>query len=164
MKLMRDRRLDEIERVYRERQRPFLRVAFAITGDPDVAAEAVQQAFADVIRGRSAFRGGAPLEAWIWRAVVNAARKANRGRFHLVAADDDGSAVEIPPETVTELAPHIAMLPERQRVAIFLRYYADLDYRSIAEALDVKVGTVSATLAAAHATIRQTIEGVKANG
>ena len=41
-------------------------------------------------------------------------------------------------------------LPERQRVAVFLRYWADLDYRAIAEVLEVEVGTVSATLSSAQ--------------
>ena len=52
----------------------------------------------------------------------------------------------------------VASLPERQRLAIFLRYFADLDYRSIATALDVQVGTVSATLATAHAALRRAHE------
>ena len=44
----------------------------------------------------------------------------------------------------------IAALPERQRLAIFLRYFADLDYAAIAAALEIEVGTVSATLNSAH--------------
>jgi RNA polymerase sigma factor (sigma-70 family) len=49
----------------------------------------------------------------------------------------------------------VAALPERQRLALFLRYYADLDYDAIAETLDVKPGTVAATLHAAHSTLRR---------
>jgi len=37
---------------------------------------------------------------------------------------------------------------------LFLRYYADLDYRAIAEALDVKVGTVGSTLNQAQGALR----------
>jgi DNA-directed RNA polymerase specialized sigma24 family protein len=37
---------------------------------------------------------------------------------------------------------------------LFLRYYADLDYRQIARILEVEVGTVSATLSAAHTKLR----------
>ena len=58
---------------------------------------------------------------------------------------------ELPPAR-PEVAPFIARLPERQRLVVFLRYYADLDYRSIGEARGIGVGTVAATLAAAHAT------------
>ena len=54
----------------------------------------------------------------------------------------------------------VAALPERQRLAVFLRYYADLDYRAIASALEVEVGTVSATLSAAHRALRRLMEEV----
>jgi len=49
----------------------------------------------------------------------------------------------------------VALLPERQRLALFLRYYADLDYDAIATALGIKPGTVAATLHAAHAALRR---------
>ena len=49
----------------------------------------------------------------------------------------------------------VAALPERQRLAVFLRYYADLDYRAIATALAIEPGTVSATLNSAHASLRR---------
>ena len=55
----------------------------------------------------------------------------------------------------------MASLPPRQRAALFLRYYADLDYRSIADVLGVEVGTVSATLSAAHATLRKALKEVE---
>ncbi len=48
----------------------------------------------------------------------------------------------------------VATLPERQRLALFLRYYADFDYRQIAAILEVEIGTVSATLHKAHAALR----------
>ena len=49
----------------------------------------------------------------------------------------------------------VEQLPERQRLILFLRYYADLDYRSIGETLSISDGTVAATLNAAHARLRQ---------
>jgi RNA polymerase sigma factor (sigma-70 family) len=64
------------------------------------------------------------------------------------------------PEQDATVRAWVAALPERQRIAIFLRYFADLDYRSIATALEVEVGTVSATLGAAHATLRRSFQEV----
>jgi RNA polymerase sigma-70 factor (ECF subfamily) len=159
MRLIRDRRLLELERLYRSRHRYFVNVARAVTGDEERAAEAVQDGFADAIRSRRSFRGEGPLEAWVWRAVVNAARKAVRVPLVEVGAvaDDELAA----PSFVAELAPLLARLTERQRLVVFLRYYADLDYRSIAAALDVEVGTVSATLSAAHRSIRRALEEVQ---
>jgi RNA polymerase sigma factor (sigma-70 family) len=155
-----DRRLHELEGLYRARHAHFVRVARAITGDPERAHEAVQDAFAEAIRSRRTFRGEAPLEAWVWRAVVNAARKALRRPLVEVGAATDELA---PPPALRELAPAVAALPERQRLVVFLRYYADLDYRTIAAALDVEVGTVSATLAAAHRAVRERLEEVQAD-
>ena len=55
----------------------------------------------------------------------------------------------------------IAALPERQRLAVFLRYFADLDYQSIATALEIEVGTVAATLSSARLALRRSLEEVE---
>jgi RNA polymerase sigma-70 factor, ECF subfamily len=153
----RDQRLREIEIVYRARFQHFVNVARAITGDRERAVEAVQDAFASAVRARASFRGDGPLEAWLWRSVVNAARHATRRPLMEPACAAEPFD---PPPLVGELAPLVAQLPERQRLVVFLRYYADLDYRTIAAALDVEVGTVSSSLAAAHASIRKSMQEV----
>jgi RNA polymerase sigma factor (sigma-70 family) len=158
-----DPRLAALEALYRERHRHFVRVARAITGDPERAREAVQDAFADAIRSRRTFRGDAPLEAWVWRAVVNAARKALRRPLVEVGAVPWPDAELAAPPAVHELSPVLAQLPERQRLVVFLRYYADLDYRTIAEVLGIETGTVSATLSAAHTAVRRALEEVRAD-
>jgi RNA polymerase sigma factor (sigma-70 family) len=151
--------IEELEKLYRRRYRHFLRVAGLIAGDVDRAHDAVQEGFAAAVRARRSFRGDGPLEAWVWRSVVNAARKQRRSE-----------AIPLEAEPVTEngdaadgrvIRSWIAALPERQRLVVYLRYYADLDYRSIAASLDVEVGTVSATLSAAHASLRKSMEEVR---
>ena len=146
--------LRELEALYARNFQVYVRVAKALTGDRERAVEAVQDGFARAIGARSSFRGDGPLGAWVWRIVVNAARSAASAPLveELLTA-----APEREPEEAGELAPLIAALPERQRHAIFLRYYADLDYRSIASVLGIEVGTVSATLAAAHQTVRHAL-------
>ena len=47
--------------------------------------------------------------------------------------------------------------PELREAVDFLRYYADLDYRTIASVLDVEVGTVSATLSSALTSLRRSL-------
>jgi RNA polymerase sigma-70 factor (ECF subfamily) len=153
--------LVEIEDLYRADHSRFVVVARSITGDSELAAEAVQDAFADAIRSRTTFRGDGPLGAWVWRAVVNAALKARRPELAEVSAAMSEDVVA--PAALHDFAPLIAALPERQRLVVFLRYHADLDYRSIAAVLDVEVGTVSATLAAAHRTVRRAIQEVRAD-
>jgi RNA polymerase sigma factor (sigma-70 family) len=55
----------------------------------------------------------------------------------------------------------VARLPERQRLVLFLRYYADLDYATIAEVLAISGGTVGATLAQARDALRQLMTEVR---
>jgi RNA polymerase sigma-70 factor (ECF subfamily) len=149
----------ELEALYRERYRHFLRVASLIVGDLERAHDAVQEGFASAIRSRRSYRGDGALEAWVWRIIVNAATKQRPERPSPLARHDpatqNGDAVDR-----RAVRAWIALLPERQRIAVYLRYYADLDYRAIAEVLDVEVGTVSATLGAAHRKLRKEIQEV----
>lgn len=152
----------EIEALYRQHLPRFLRAAAAIVGDEGLASDAVQDAFVSAVRARSSFRREVPLEAWLWRIAINAALQVRRG-----VRDQAGSEIEASVETnghpVEDIAVRrwVASLPERERLAVFLRYFADLDYRSIAVALDVEIGTVSATLAAAHAALRRSAQEVE---
>ncbi len=158
MRICRDRLIEDIEALYERDYRSYVRVARAITGDRERAIEAVQDRFANALQARHAFRGEGTLEAWVWRIVVNAARAA--ARSPLVEAPWNGaSSMETSPP-IAQFAPLIAALPERQRHAVFLRYYADLDYRSIALVLGIEVGTVSATLSAAHQAVRRALKEV----
>jgi RNA polymerase sigma factor (sigma-70 family) len=149
--------LADIEAVYRRRLAEFRRVAAAITGDRETACDAVQEAFARAVRNRRQFRGDGPLEAWLWCAVVNTARTVAARRLpEEPRREIPGSANGIPAEAgAPEVRVALALLPERQRLALFLRYYADLDYRAIADILGVSTGTVGATLHAAHAALRR---------
>jgi len=155
--------IQRVEDVYRLRYREFVRVATAILGDEVAAHDAVQEGFAQALTQRASFRGDGPLEAWVWRIVVNAALAARRART--ARREEPESSAASPrangrPVQENGVRAWIAALPERQRLAVYLRYYADLDYRSIAAALDVEVGTVSATLSAAHQALRRSLEEV----
>jgi RNA polymerase sigma-70 factor (ECF subfamily) len=149
-----------LERIYRDEYPRFLRVATAVVGDEASAHDVVQEAFARAIQSAASYRGEGPLEGWLWRVLVNAASAA-RARTRAVA-DELPADIEAPDNPTDEYGVRdwVAALPERQRLAIFLRYYADLDYRAIAEALDVEIGTVSATLSAAHTALRRSLTEV----
>jgi RNA polymerase sigma-70 factor, ECF subfamily len=149
--------LDELEALYRSRFHVFARVAASVSGDSERAHDAVQDAFATAVRKRRTFRGEGPLEAWIWRIVLNAARSDVR-RGVPDTRYDEPTTSNGRPEHDAELRAALALLPERQRTAVFLRYYADLDYAAIAEALGITTGTVAATLNAAHSALRIRLE------
>lgn len=151
----------DLEVLYRARYSHFLRVAILITGEEGRGHDAVQDGFAAAIRSLPSYRGEGPLEAWAWRAVVNAAKKQQRHTAVTLPEGEELSRERNGDETNARLIrTWIAALPERQRLIVYLRYYADLDYRQIATALDIAVGTVSATLNAAHQTLRKNIEEV----
>jgi RNA polymerase sigma factor (sigma-70 family) len=140
----------------------FLRVAEAIVGDVDLARDVVHDAFVRLIRSRDQFRGEGSLDGWVWRTVVNTARSVRRDR----SARPTGDVWVEPPTTTNGHAPDadvrvlLAALPERQRLVLFLRYYADLDYRSIAEVLAIQPGTVGATLNQAHTAMKRLLKEV----
>jgi RNA polymerase sigma-70 factor (ECF subfamily) len=150
--------LEEIERVYRTGYPTYLRVACAITDSPDLGHDAVQEAFVRAIRSRGSYGARGSLEGWIWKIVVNAARDR---RPAAIGPPARNVPIEPGPEGRGVLREAIARLPERQRLAIFLRYFADLDQASIAQALGVRPGTVAATLHAARETLRQSVEEVE---
>ena len=152
--------LDELEALYRSRFDVFARVAASVTGDSERARDAVQEAFATAVRKRRSFRGDGPLEAWVWRIVLNAARSDVR-RSRPAVEYDDPAAANGHPERDAGLRVALARLPEQQRTAVFLRYYADLDYAAIGEALGIRRGTVAATLNSAHAALRTRLEEVR---
>jgi RNA polymerase sigma factor (sigma-70 family) len=149
----------ELERIYRDRYAAFLRVAVAIVRDERLGEEAVHDAFVRALRHRRGFRGSGSREGWIFRIVVNEARRK---------LGTERPAPTVPEHVATNghretgaLEALVAALPERQRLALFLRYYADLDYQAIADALGIKPGTVAATLNAAHSALRRDLLEVK---
>jgi RNA polymerase sigma-70 factor (ECF subfamily) len=152
--------LDEIESIYRTRLPDFRRVAAAIVGDRDLARDAVQEGFALAVRERATFRGDGPLEGWVWRIVVNAARGHVRRLSVADVADVAVGSNGRAEERDERVRAAIALLPERQRLVLFLRYYADLDYAAIADAVEISEGTVGATLTAARASMSQLLQEV----
>jgi RNA polymerase sigma-70 factor (ECF subfamily) len=154
------RRVAEIEALYRRDFKAFVRVASALAGSVSLGHDAVQEAFARAIEAQERFRGEGSLEAWLWRIVVNTAKSSReRGVTAPFSIEDDLSSDNGRVQESLVLS-WVRSLPERQRLVVFLRYWADLDYRAIADVLDVEVGTVSATLNAAHRTLRRSFEEV----
>ncbi len=154
--------LIDLRGLYERRLPEFGRVAAAIVGGREAAEDVVQEAFVRAVRARDSFTGDGPLDAWVWRIVVNAARDARAHASRPLDADAPITASSGSGDERRDLVrAAVEQLPERQRLILFLRYYADLDYRSIAETLSISDGTVAATLNTAHARLRQLLTEVR---
>lgn len=149
--------LDEIEAVYRKSAHQFRGVAAAIVRDREAARDLVQEAFASAVRRRASFRRDGPLEAWLWRTVVNAALSHARGARAAPAGRAPERSAE-QPDRNPDVQDAVAALPERQRLVVFLRYYADLDYRTIGAVLGIEDATARASIRAAHGALRRRLE------
>jgi RNA polymerase sigma factor (sigma-70 family) len=149
-----------IERVYRDGYGRFLRLAVAVLGDGERARDAVQETFARGLRSRGDLRDVESVGGWLWRTLLNVCRVEMRHPVDRVALTlevaSNGHADDWP-----EVRAVIATLPERQRLTLFLRHYADLDYDGIAEVLGVERGTVAAALHSAHEKIREALTEVR---
>lgn len=154
--------LEEIEELYRSDLDRFLRVAAAILGDREAARDAVHERFAVAVRKRGSYSGRGLVAAWVWQVVVNTVRNYKRGRDQtaLELRDDLSAARGNGDVDSGRLQAALLALPERQRLVVFLRYYADLDYSTIAAALGIQEATVGATLTAARATLRNSLTEV----
>jgi RNA polymerase sigma factor (sigma-70 family) len=145
---------EDIAAVYRARYTGFGRALAHMLGDSDAAHDAVQEGFARALAARRRYRGGS-LEAWIWRIVERTAFEQRRRTRRMPPA---ASAEHAPKPLAPALTEALRSLPERQRLMVFLRYYADLTQPQIAQACDVQVGTVAATLAHARAALARALD------
>jgi RNA polymerase sigma factor (sigma-70 family) len=151
-----DELVSAIEQAYRDDFRRFLSLAAGMLGDVEAGRDAVQEAFARAMRSRHELRDLERLPGWLWRSTVNACleekrRRRNRPQELSEVAPDGGT------DSWPEVRLAVAALPERQRLVLFLRHYADLDYDGIADVVGTSRGTVAATLNAAHRKVREAI-------
>lgn len=153
------KRIDELERLYELRYPQFLRVAAGTLGDREQGRDAVHEAFVRAVGGLDRFRGESSLETWVWRILANVCTSDQR-RERELSADPPERACYWKPDETRDVREAVAALPPRQRLIVFLRHYADLDYEQIASAIGVERGTVAATLHAAHARLRDVLSEV----
>ena len=148
------------ELVSRHRDRLWA-VALRTLGNPEDAADAVQDALLSAYRGAAGFRGGSAVTTWLHRIVVNACldlarRRAVRPTQPLLeepaasAPDHIGTR-----DTALAVTAALKKLPPEQAAAIVL---VDLEGFSVDEAsqiLDVPTGTVKSRCARARARLAE---------
>jgi RNA polymerase sigma-70 factor (ECF subfamily) len=153
------------ELVTRYRDRAY-RVAWFVTRERGEAEDATQEAFVKAYHALPRFRAGAPFEPWILRIVANEARnrvRSTRRRESLAAraatveleqAAPSPEASALAAEDREHLLRALDRLGERDRLVIAYRYLFDLSEAEMADALDLRPGTVKSRLSRAMARLR----------
>ena len=151
-------RLDaEIEELYRSRHRVFQATLSSVTGSVESARDVVQESFARALQHQGSFRGDGTLESWVWRIAFRVAL-GSKGSKEL-AAHELPDLGFVQPDRDPRLAAAVRKLSPQRRMAVFLRYFADLSYAEIGAILGIAEGTVAATLSQAHAQLEAELTG-----
>lgn len=119
-----------------------------VAGDPDVAIDATDEAFARAFADWPRVQGMTSPGRWVYRVALNVVRRRMR-RAALERRKVEPPA-ELTQDVDREIWTIVQQLPERQRVAIVLRYLLDLPEQEIAAAMGISRGTVASALAAAR--------------
>lgn len=141
----------EIEQVYRDQRARLYYALLAYSGDPEVARDALSEAFARALASESQIKDPT---AWVWRVAFRHAAAILRDRRRYSAAVDQ---VQMPPEP-TGLFEALDQLSERQRAAIVLHYYAGYPLDEVAMILGTRKGTVGVHLHRGRAKLRELLE------
>ncbi|MDQ6615645.1 MAG: sigma-70 family RNA polymerase sigma factor [Actinomycetota bacterium] len=146
------------EEWYRAEHPRVLGLLIVVAGDVDAGRDATAEAFTRALERWPRVRQMTSPSAWTYRVGVNVVRRRLRRSAlearHWFAAPESSVAVALD----TDLWAAVRRLPPRQRTAIALRYVCDLPHAEIAAVMGVTVGTVSATLTAAHRRLAAHLE------
>jgi len=142
-----------VEALYRADAERLWRALFAYAGDPEIASDAVNEAYVQVIGRGDAVRDPA---AWVWRTAFRVARgtlQARRSGDRALTTERSSS--ELDRYADPDLLPALRQLPEAQRAAVILFYYADLPIRQIADRLGSNSLAVRANLSRGRRRLRE---------
>lgn len=124
-------------------------VCLRITGNPQDAEDALQDALVAAWRNITQFRSDARFSTWLFRIAANAALAVVRRRAKVVADTDLPMSGGDPGDRVADadrVQTALMALPETFRVALILRIYGDLSYEDIAVHQGIPVQTVKSRL------------------
>ena len=137
-----------------------------------VSEELAQEVFLRVYRSRSTYEPTAKFTTWLFRIATHLALNSLRDGKHERTQErlDDGSA-DLPVRQVSDTRPSveqsmvyqakldevrraIAMLPEKQRAAVLMHKYEEMEYTQIAKVLNCSESAVKSLLFRAYETLR----------
>jgi len=144
-----------------------------------IAEELAQEVFLRVYRSRASYSADAKFTTWLYRIAtnlaVNHARDNKNERPEVKASLDEtdeetGLSMDLADdrpnveqeilrrERLKAIRKHVEALPERQRMAVMMHKYQELDYRQIAEVLDLSESATKSLLFRAYETLRESLK------
>ena len=154
-----------VTELYSVQYKALVRLAAMLVRDTSTAEEVVQEAFIAMHDGWHRLKDADKALAYLRQAVVNRSRSVLRHRM-VVEKNAPKPAPDMPSAehgamALLERSAVIAALrdlPERQREAIVLRYYADLSEADIATTMGISRGAVKSHTARAMASLKAALE------
>jgi RNA polymerase sigma-70 factor, ECF subfamily len=160
-------------------RRPIIHFMFRMVHNQAVAEELAQEVFLRVYRSRTSYRAEAKFSTWLYRIAtnlaVNHARDTKQERsastVYLDQADaETGITPDVADATPTieqdmlrnerlqTIRQHVMALPERQRMAVLMHKYQDLDYKEIGAVLKLSESATKSLLFRAYQTLRERLK------
>ena len=132
------------------------------TGDADLAQEAADEAFLRALMAWSRVQAMASPGGWTYRVAVNVARRRARRRAVERRLWARRAPAPSTPPPAGEAWTLVRDLPDRQRLAVVLRFIGDLTEPQIAEVMGISRSTVSSTLADANRRLAMLLDDDRA--
>jgi len=148
---------------------------YRMTHNATVAEDLAQEVFLRVYRSRDNYEPSAKFTTWLYRIASNLAVNYARDTRHERAEnavsideqdEDTGLTVDVPDnslsaeesilrrERMAAIRQRVQALPERQRIAVIMHKYQEMDYRQIAEVLKLSESATKSLLFRAYETLR----------
>jgi RNA polymerase sigma-70 factor (ECF subfamily) len=150
-----------------------------MTGNLGVAEELAQEVFLRVYRSRESYRAEAKFTTWLYRIATNLGVNYARDHRHEKAAQsvyldqpdaetgttpdvaDSRQTVEqrmMRDERMAAIRAQVLSLPERQRQAVLMHKYQEMDYREIGAVLKLSESATKSLLFRAYQTLRERLK------
>ena len=160
-------------------RRPIISFMYRMVHNQAVAEELAQEVFLRVYRARATYRAEARFSTWLYRIAsnmaINHARDTKYERasasIYLDQADEDtGTKPDVPDlrpiaeqdmlqdERMQRIREHVMALPERQRMAVVMHKYQDMDYKQIGAVLKLSESATKSLLFRAYQTLREKLK------
>jgi RNA polymerase sigma-70 factor (ECF subfamily) len=174
------------ELLLRKYRTPLVNFLYRMVRDTAMAEDLAQEVFLRVYRAREQYAPSAKFTTWMFRIATNLAlnaRRDGRRRQLEVSMDqstDDGErdapALEIAngqPTIEHELVAQVRIsairqaveaLPEKQRAAVLMHKYQEMDYDQIAKALGCSEAALKSLLFRAYETLRVQLASMVSSG